>query len=262
VAIKPNDSGTVSRAIAVLRATAEANGEIHIKGLSNLLSLPPSTVHRLLELLARTGMIERDEATRSYGVGREFFRLSALVTGKYSIISIAKPLLKEVVKKCNETAYLGVYLPSENKMMFAECCESSHSLGYRVKKNEPLSLVTGGSGLSILAYLTKEDIDRAYKNSRDDYLARKAVPNRKILESELNLVRNQGYALTFGKRISGAVGIFFPVFDMRGKVIGCLGCTIPEQRFKKNLLPSLIETISQVSGDLSMALGYQKNILT
>ena len=257
---KSTDTGTVSRTIAVLRAIAEAEGNVQIKTLSDLLSLPPSTVHRLLDLLAKTGMIMRDESARSYGVGREFFRLSSLITSRHSLATIAQPLLREVVERCNETAYLGVYLPSERKMMFADNCESSHSLGYRVRKNEPLSLLTGGSGLSILAYLPKEDIDRAYEDSRNDALARKAVPSRKTLESELAKVRVQGYALSFGKRISGAVGIFSPVFDMHGAVIGCLGCTIPEQRYKKSLLPRLFGTICRLSGDLSHALGYQKKL--
>jgi len=260
MAIKSTDTGTVSRTIAVLRAIAEAEGNVQIKSLSDLLSLPPSTVHRLLELLAKTGMIERDGSARSYGVGREFFRLSSLVTSRHSLATIARPLLREVVEKCNETAYLGIYLPRERKMMFADNYESSHSLGYRVRKNEPLSLLTGGSGLSILAHLSKEDIDLAYENSRDDALARKAVPSRKNLESELAKVRAQGYALTFGKRISGAVGIFSPVFTMQGEVIGCLGCTIPEQRYKKSFLPLISRTILRLSGDLSRALGYQKNL--
>lgn len=260
VTTKSTDTGTVSRTIAVLRAIAESEGNVQIKTLSDLLSLPPSTVHRLLELLVKTGMIERDESARTYGVGREFFRLSSLVTGKNSLATIAQPLLREVVEKCNETAYLGVYLPRERMMMFADNCESSHSLGYRVRKNEPLSLLTGGSGLSILAYLPKEDIERAYEDSRNDAQARKAVPSRKNLETELAKVRAQGYALTFGKRISGAVGIFSPVFDRHGEVIGCLGCTIPEQRYKKTLLPRLSGTICRLSGELSQALGYQKKL--
>ena len=257
---RTTDTGTVSRTVAILRAVAEAEGNVQIKTLADTLSLPPPTVHRLLELLIKAGMIERNESARLYGVGREFFRLSSLVTSRHSLTAVALPLLREAVAQCNETAYLGVYLPGERKMIFAADCESSHPLGYRVRKNEPLSLLTGASGLSILAHLPKKDMDRAYEESRDDIQVRKARPSRKALESELAIVRAQGYALTFGKRISGAVGIFAAVFNRHGEVIGCLGYTIPEQRYSKNLLPRLSGTVCRVAMDLSGALGYQEKI--
>ncbi len=257
---KAADTGTVNRAVAILREMAEAEGDVQIKTLAERLLLPPSTVHRLLELLAHEGMIERDETARAYRVGREFYRLSSLVFNKHPIQSVAMPILKEVLRENNETAYLGLYLPQGGKMMFAADCESSHPLGYRVKKNEPLSLLTGASGRSILAYLPQDAVERVLAAEKDDPAVRRAAPSRKALHEALAQIRGQGFAVTFGQRIPGAVGIFAGVFDMHGKVVGSIGYTIPEQRYHKNLLPQLSAAVRRAAHALSRALGYKERM--
>ncbi|MEK6592977.1 MAG: IclR family transcriptional regulator [Pseudomonadota bacterium] len=254
------DTGTVSRAIAILREMAEAEGDVQIKTLAERLLLPPSTVHRLLELLAHEGMIEHDAAARAYRVGREFFRLSSLVFNKHPIQAVAMPILKAALQEYNETAYLGLYLPQEGKMMFVADCESSHPLGYRVKKNEPLSLLTGASGRSILAYLPKDAVERALAAEKDDPAVRRAVPSRRALHEALAQIRAQGFAVTFGQRIPGAVGIFAGVFDVHGKVVGNIGYTVPEHRYRKNLLPQLSGAVRKFAHTLSRTLGYKERM--
>lgn len=254
------DTGTVSRAIAILREMAESAGEVQIKTLADRLQLPPSTVHRLLELLIQEGMIEHDKVARTYGVGTEFFRLSSLVCNRHPVQAVALPLLREAASEHNETAYLGLYLPRDARMMFAADCESSHPLGYRVRQYEPLSLLTGASGRAILAYLPVAVIDQALAAGKFDPAVRKAAPSRKALHVALAEIRARGYAITFGQRIPGAVGIFAGVFDARGDIMGCIGYTIPEQRYRKNLLPKLSGAVCRYAHALSRALGHQQKI--
>jgi DNA-binding IclR family transcriptional regulator len=252
------DTGTVSRTVALLREIAEAEGEVQIKTLAGRLALPPSTVHRLLDLLAQEGMVERDEATRTYRAGREYFRLSSLVLQANPLRAVAMPLLEEAVRECNETAYLGLYLPRERKMMFAAACESPHPLGYRVKQNAPVSVLTGASGRSILAWLPEREIDEALAAETDDPVVRKAVRSRRSLMEDLAQIRARGYAVTYGQRIPGAVGVFSAVFDAQGTVIGCIGYTVPEQRYQPARLPKLAAASRKYAGALSAALGYRQ----
>jgi DNA-binding IclR family transcriptional regulator len=143
-------------------------------------------------------------------------------------------------------------------MIFGADCESSHPLGYRVRKNQPLSLLTGASGRSILAYLSKEHVERLLAAEKNDPAVRKSVASRKALHESLAQIRAQGYAITFGQRIPGAVGIFAGVFDMHGKVVGSFGYTIPEHRYRRNLLPQLSGAVRKFSHALSLTLGCKQ----
>jgi len=251
-----SQSGTISRTIAVLRALAGVKGDVQLKTLADNLQLPHSTMHRLLDLLGQENMVERDESSRRYRVGREFLRLSALVFNSHPLRSLAIPLLREAVEECNETAYLGLYLPQQRRMMFVAQIESSHSLGYRVRENEALSVLTGASGLSISAHLPQSVIDLIYDEGRQESEVRKAISSKKALNEDLARVREQGYAVTYGKRIPGAVGIFSGFFDGSGSVMGCIGFTIPEQRYSKSLLPKLADTVRDVARKISDSMGY------
>ena len=76
------------------------------------------------------------------------------------------------------------------------------------------------------------------------------------LAAELRRVRHRGYAVSYGQRIAGAVGIFAPVFDAQGQVVASLGYTIPDQRFERGQLPRLSAAARTHADRLSAALGH------
>ena len=245
----PADTGTVARAVAVLRAVAESGDGTQIKRISADLRLPASTVHRLLDLLMREGMIERDEEAPTYRAGREFLRLASVVASRHPLQAIAAPLLEQAVASMNETAYLCLYLPREHRLTFAAHVESTHPLGYRVRSHEPQTLLTGASGRSILAFLPADEVDAV--------LAREGVAGRPDVAPDLAAIRARGYALSLGQRIAGAVGIFAPVFGAGGRVTGSLGFTIPEQRFDPAREAEFAQEACRLATELSAGLGYR-----
>jgi len=243
------DTGTVARAVAVLRAVAESGDGTQIKRLSSGLQLPASTVHRLLDLLIREGMVERDEEAPTYRAGREFLRLSSIVASRHPLQAIAVPLLEQAVASMNETAYLCLYLPREHRLVFTAHVESTHPLGYRVRSHQPQTLLTGASGRSILAFLPPAE--------RDAVLTREGLPCATDLAQDLAAIRARGYALSLGQRIAGAVGVFAPVFGAGGGVTGSLGFTIPEQRFDPAREAEFAREACRLAAELSAGLGYR-----
>jgi DNA-binding IclR family transcriptional regulator len=246
---QPADSGTVARAVAVLRAVAESGDGTQIKRISAELGLPASTVHRLLDLLMREGMVERDEEAPTYRTGREFLRLSSVVASRHPLQAIAAPLLEQAVAALNETAYLCLYLPREHRLTFAAHVESTHPLGYRVRSHEPQTLLTGASGRSILAFLPPDEVGAVF--------AREGLAGPVDAAPDLAAIRARGYALSLGQRIAGAVGIFAPVFGPGGRVTGSLGFTIPEQRFDPAREAEFAHEAFRLAAELSAGLGYR-----
>lgn len=248
-------TGTVVRVARLLRALAAADRDISLSELAKRLSLSSSTVHRLLDLLAGEGLVERDDAMRLYRPGMEFFRIAALVYNRMPVRVLALLFLREAAKENEENAYLGLLDSRAGKMTFAAVAESQHQLSYRVALNELGSLVTGASGLAILAWMTDEDRDQVLMRESRAVLFKNKKARAAFLK-ELARIREQGYAQTFGQRIKGAVGIFAPVFNAQSSVIGSLGYTVPEIRYQDSLLPRLSGAVIRHAGALSNALGY------
>jgi DNA-binding IclR family transcriptional regulator len=249
------ETGTIARTIMVLRAIAETQVEPTLKDLANAVNLPPSTMHRLLELLMKEGMVARDDASKSFRPGMEFFRLASHVVNRMPLSTAARPFLTAAMEECGESSYLAVLDAKTNKLIFAACAESKQMLDYRVPLNIPVSLLVGGSGRAVLAWLEPERIETILKAEAAAYGMKTAAAQQQLLAA-LAEIRSLGYANTFGQRIKGAIGFFAPVFDGSGQVCASFGFTIPQVRFEASVSSRLIETIMRHGGQLSAALGY------
>src|SRR5690606_21507438 len=71
------------------------------------------------------------------------------------------------------------------------------------------------------------------ESTRDHIELERYTPNtpqdREALAKELATIRERGYAVSFGERYDGAVGIAAPVI-VRGAVVGGLSITVPQSR--------------------------------
>jgi DNA-binding IclR family transcriptional regulator len=256
IAASPHDAmGTVARAVAVMRALAEAPNAESIKSLAAKLGLPASTVHRLLHLLIDQGIAQQIDR-HAYRVGTEFYRLGALVTDKVRITDVALPFMHEVVKRCDEYCMLCLLLPSERKVIIAETVSSSHPLRYVRDKFMPAPIAWGATGRSILAHLPEAEIRAAHGLAGRSPSTGQALPRYKEFAAELETIREQGYAQTFGQKIPGAVGFGTPVFGSDNSVVASLCVTVPQIRYRAERTHEITGVLMEQARQLSRALGY------
>jgi DNA-binding IclR family transcriptional regulator len=253
VAAAGRETGTVARVVMVLRALADHPEGPTAKELAEVLNLPVSTVHRLLELLAREGMAQRDEITRAFRPGPEFVRLASRIAHRTPLVSVAKPFLVAAAREANESTYLGALNDLAGKLEFVATAESGQMLDYRIPMNVPFSLIVGASGLAVLAWL---DERRVREIVAGESPAADAAGTFDALRAPLAEIRERGYAMTFGQRIKEAVGISAPVFNGSGAVCASFGFTIPSSRFDPGQSASLARIVMASAGKLSAALGY------
>lgn len=246
-------SGTVARTVEILRFIGERKRS-SIHEVSVELMLPPSTVHRLFDLLAREGMIEQDKIDRSYRAGAEFFRISAQVVGRYDLRTIALPIMREVVAACDETCVLGLYLPTVRKMTLADRLDSTRLLRYQLPMNTHLSLLSGASGRCILAGLPEDEIKAIFDSERaaprNDRL-----PAWNKLTRDLQLIRKQGFAISRGEMIAGAMAIAAPIIGAEGAAIASIAVTAPNERMQRAGPQRVSELLRDKARELSFRLG-------
>ena len=252
---KSTSSGTVARVALLLRVLAEAGNETTLSEIAERMRLPASTTHRLLNLLQEQGFVERGQGSRSYRAGLEFLRVAGLVTSRAQLTDVAQPFMQAVVDACDETCMLSVYLPRNRAAMIAKVIYGSHPLRYEATLYQPSSLVWGATGQGILAFLAPEAMQDVIDHEGPSPASGKAVKPA-ALRRELAAIREQGYALTHGQKISGAVGMAAPVFNGSG-VVAALCITLPESRFQGAMETRLARTLKEQAGRLSQALGWR-----
>jgi len=242
------------RIIALLRLFADGKEALSIQEISADLDIAPSTVHRLLAGLVEENIIER-ASKRRYCVGREFSRIGALAARKMSVRRLARPMLQQLLTSTGETVIFGMLLTRPYELMIADKLDSVHTLRYNVVLNVRRPLLWGALGRATLAWLDPEDVQAILARSSNAPGSGDPPPPWSTLQASLVQIRRAGYAFSRGQMIPGAVGLAAPVFDADDRVIGDLGVTVPEIRFRRRDEQRLASLVIAEAHRLSAALG-------
>lgn len=245
----------VTKAFDLLAAMIDHGGEpMGVRELATRLEMAPSTVHRLLAVLERRSLVQRD-ATGHYALGLELFRWGQQISSVFSLRETALPRVRELAQKTNETAVLGVYNPTTQMMMYTASVESSHPLRYVLELEKWRPVYAGASGLAIMAFLPEDDQEAVIERTQLAPLTERTITDPDVLRRELAKIRRRGYALSSGQNIPGAVGLAAPILGVHDQIVGDVCLTIPDQRFDPAEQDDLIGCLVECVRDISKRLG-------
>ncbi|MDN5927588.1 MAG: IclR family transcriptional regulator [Hyphomicrobiales bacterium] len=253
--MKPNSRNPIGKAIEMLVWFVETDQPyVGVREIATALEMSPSNAHRILGQLAEVGFVAQETGSQRYGLGVEFFRVAQLGSRKLPIKQAALVAMRRLVDVCNETALLALYDRARHEMFFAASVESNHSLRYAVDLNKWIPTHTGASGLAILAFLSPPELEAFLADTRLEPVTSSSITNAEELEIELERVHLQGFALTRGQRIAGAVGLAAPIFDGSGQVVGDICLTIPETRFDQSRTGTLLEALQSCVSEINQKI--------
>ncbi|KPF89819.1 hypothetical protein IP81_16270 [Novosphingobium sp. AAP83] len=247
-------TGTVHRAVRLIAALAATRGEVGVGDLAGRVGLPLPTIHRLLHLLRKEGVVSWSEETHRYAIGPELYRIAAQVRDSVDIGDLAQRELEILCDQVHQTALFGLYQPGTLSMSFAAKAEADHPLQYRIQMHVPLSLVWGASGKAILAYLSEDQMDRALASETANSASGAKLPERERLLQDLARVRKTGFAVSEGEKLYGARGIAAPVFNSSG-IAGSICLTSPQDRIAIDRIAELAKMVVQAAARLSRSFG-------
>ncbi|MFF1832114.1 IclR family transcriptional regulator [Paenarthrobacter sp. NPDC058040] len=224
-----------------------------VRELGTYLGVSPSTAHRLLTDLEKLGMVRRSP-DGSYQLGLEFLRLSWKLVSRFPLREMANDLLQEMTDKSGESSFLGIYNDQRHEMMFAVTVDSPHPLRYMIPLQKWLPLHSGASGLSILAFLP-EETRREILQGNLTKVTENTIVDPAILSDRIEAIRRNGYAVSLGERVTGAIALAAPVFGPGQEVVGTSGLMIPESRFDARVETELSNLVKHSAAVLSERMG-------
>ncbi|MBR7834433.1 IclR family transcriptional regulator [Actinospica durhamensis] len=234
----------LARGIEILTLMVDSGQQSYgVRELGNKLGVSASTAHRLLSDLEGLGMVARN-TEGSYRLGMEFLRLAWTTNTRYPLREATDDILTELTERSGESSFFAVYNDQRRQMMFAVSIESSHPLRYSVPRGVWLPLHAGASGLAILAFLPAE-VREAIVGGSLEALTERTVVDTRQLTDRLAQIRRDGYAISHGERIDGAIAIAAPVMGPSDTVIGDAGITIPETRFNATTTAELTVLVKE-----------------
>src|ERR1700758_602029 len=100
-------SGSLPRAVALLRALAAGGGEgTRLTKAAETAGLTPASAHRLLRMLIDEGLVEQDARSKYYRLSIEFFSLAARGGNPSNLREVCRPVLLRLSAALGDTVFL------------------------------------------------------------------------------------------------------------------------------------------------------------
>ena len=227
----------IDRMMDVLGELEHQDSGLTIRALTEALSLPRTTVYRILNTLHRHGMVWRDDGG-AYHLGRRLLMLASHVAARVSDIDLAaigQPFLDRLASEVGEGIKLSVI--DQQGILVLAAAPGRREYALTVAPGQRMPIHAGAASKLLLAYLPPEELDYWLSKPLAAYTS-KTITDPKRLRAELARIRRLGWARDRGENAPSIMAFAAPVFSKGGKLEAAL--SVP---FLAGAEPSRMEEI-------------------
>jgi DNA-binding IclR family transcriptional regulator len=246
-----NTSGTqvVGRVFDILEAFLTEGSELTVTEVGHAVGLKYATAHRLLEVMARRGVLSRDRESRRYRIG---YWLQQFGSFGHRDFSGAHAYLEGLTQATGETSHIAVLVDSA--AVYVDTVAGSRLLSAHRHVGRRMPLHSTGVGKALLAELKRAEVNERLPSPLPGFTER-TILDREQLHEELDAVRVSGYAVDREETEVGLVCIAAPVRDRSGQAIAAVSIGGPATRVEQEL-ESLASQVVTCAAALSVNFGW------
>ncbi|MCF3935261.1 IclR family transcriptional regulator [Acuticoccus sp. M5D2P5] len=196
---------SLQNALRLLAQFSADRTELRVTDLAEVLSLPKSSVSRLLKELTEAGLVEREAGGRAFRIGPELFRLGHLYRVRVPVQERVDEVCQELLKRYPATAYLAVLRGFE--LVVLRRHEGWHPVRYIMEPGDTIPAFATAVGRALLARLPMETLEEIVPDHLTlDY--RDVDASRQEMLDELVAIRERGCALMDDRKLRvAAIGV-------------------------------------------------------
>jgi IclR family acetate operon transcriptional repressor len=231
------------RLIAIVESFLAAPSQT-LTDVSTVCGMEPSTTIRYLRLLMEHDWLERDEPTRTYSLGVRLATIGHAARSAGPLRQRVAPHMQDLVKKFDETVNLAVH--QSGAIVIIEAFESGRSIRRGASIGDRDDWFSSSLGKAILAFLPDNEIVDIFATHRPVRHTENTLVTLDAVRAELDVVRDQGYALDNEEAEIGLKCVGVAIRDHLGVYSHALSISGPTWRMDQRL-DSMIDELQQVA---------------
>lgn len=220
--------------------------------LAEALALPKSTVHNHLRTLAALGfLVEEDGA---YRLGARYLHLGEESRSGREVFQHGREAVEKLAEQSGR--YCQLVVEEHGRVVVLQSTQWVPDHGPRPSQQSypmRVHLHTNAPGKAILASLSEDRIAEIVETLGLPARTGRTVTDEDELRSELDTIRDRGYAVDRGELIRGMVGVAAPI-TIEGTVYGAVAAYGPgtemESAIEEGLSTQVVETANDVRADI------------
>jgi len=243
-------TGGVPRVFAVIRALTEVQAQGgRVTQLARAVGLTQATTHRVLQALVSEGIVEQDESSKLYRLSIEFFALAARAGNPADLRTLCRPVLLRLCGSLGDSIFLLVRSGFD-----AVCLDRSEGpfpiRSFTGDVGGRIALGVGQGAMAILAFLPeaeREEVIRFNLSRVREY----GVYDEVYLRTEIERVRQRGYAGRNTGLLEGMAGVAVPICDSEGRAVAALSVGTIADRLNAERMPTVVELLKREAASIS-----------
>lgn len=245
--------GAARRCLQVLEVLAAEPYLFTLADIAEMLSLPKSSLYRLLNLLSEAGYIEEEPATKRYSLSAKVLWIGSSYLRGSPVQRCAHSALIQLSNATGAMSHLGVWDSGSVLILHTADPPNAASLFVEVGERRPLHCTALGKAL--LAWRPAEEVRRLCEAGLPTFTPR-TITTPEALEEELERVRQTGAAIDNEEYALGLRCVASPVRNQSG-VVAAMGISGDLNLITDEALPRLTKQVRDMALQVSAQLGFR-----
>lgn len=242
--------GALISGLAVLRYLAASPTPIGVTRIARDLSIHASTCFNLLKTLTHEGMINFDEATKTYTIGLGLVQLAKGALEQASYVRMLRPHLEEIAVRHSVTATLW-QRSSNERVVLVDCANNPSAVRVQMSIGQRLPMYLAALGRCMAAYsgLTPAELRRQLselrwedKPSFDEYL------------SDVQEVPKRGYAVDLGNYVKGVSTVSAAILDSTHRPVMAISAVGFSAQLGDSSIKALGEDLRDRAAEITLSM--------
>jgi DNA-binding IclR family transcriptional regulator len=234
----------------IIAAELASSGAPGTSRLAEQLGIDQAQVSRMLKDLAELQLIEKDEQGRGHRVGERYFDLAA-TAGDSGLLTRARPLLRALVARWHEPAWLSVLSGGD---ALAVHVEASHWSSYvAATPGRPTPAWCTGPGRALLLDHTEQELAELLAGV--DFVGGGPRAARNVADLASRNARDQEAGVVVADREfeHDVVDFSAPVRDQAGGIVAAMSVAVPRFRLAERA-GEIMASVRQAAVSLNVSL--------
>lgn len=228
-ASRPEPTSSVQRACSILRVMSDSRNS-RLTDIAHAAELDKATTLRLLEVLTRNGLVQRNPVNKQYSLGPEVFVLGAAAAARQDLRPVARPSLIRLADVFEDSTMLS--LPRGAESVCVDVQSGSYAIRAQyLEAGSRRPLGVGAGSLALLAWLPDEEIT-ALLPLITQRLSPYPRMNEKVILRSIEQARKQGFSTVFDVLIDRMGGIGVPILGPDRRPLAALSIAALTDRIR------------------------------
>jgi len=211
---------SLDRAFDILTLLGSEQEGASLAYVSDRLTLPKSTVHRLLGVLAQRGFVRRSERTGSYKLGPGLIDLCSNYLNNLELKTESSPHMDELSTTTGNVVFLAIR--QNHEMVYIDSKEQITSLRKYAIIGQRKPLYCTSLGKALLMGLNEEEIRGLMAGVAFEKRGPNTHSNVESLLADIRECKRRGWGLDDQEAEPDINCVAAPIYDYRGQVIAAV----------------------------------------